>query len=126
MPENPLLALTELGQSIWIDYLDRTRLVSGQVRRYIEQDGLRGMTSNPTIFESAITGDRIYDAQIRELALRGKTPSEIFEAITIEDIQRATDEFRPLFERLDHRDGFVSLEVSPHLADDTRGTIAEA
>lgn len=126
MNENPLLALTELGQSIWIDYLDRTRLVSGEVRRHIEQDGLRGMTSNPTIFEKSISGDRAYDAPIRDLARRGKTPAQIYDAITIEDIRMAADEFRPLYEDLDGRDGFVSLEVSPHLAHDTRATSEEA
>src|SRR5579863_2054188 len=126
MNENPLLELAALGQSIWMDYLDRGRLASGEVRRYIEQDGLRGMTSNPTIFEQAITSDHAYDAPIRELALRGKTPAQIFETITIEDIRLAADEFRPVFERLDRRDGFVSLEVSPRLAFDTHGTIEEA
>jgi transaldolase len=126
MNENPLLALTDLGQSIWIDYLDRTRIASGEIRRYIEHDGLRGVTSNPTIFEKAITGDRAYDQAIRDLARRGKNATEIFESLAVEDIRLAADEFRSLFERLDHRDGFVSLEVSPYLADDTRGTIDEA
>src|SRR5207249_2259498 len=85
-----------------------------------------GMTSNPTIFEKAITSDRSYDEPIRELALRGKTAEQIIEAITIEDIRLAADEFRGSFERLDYHDGFVSLEVSPHLAYDTRATIDEA
>jgi transaldolase len=126
MNKNPLLALTELGQSIWIDHLDRGRISSGEVRRQIENDGLRGMTSNPTIFEKAITGGHEYDAPIRELAVRAKTANEILDAITIEDIQMAADQFRPLFDRLDQRDGFVSLEVSPLLAYDTRATIDEA
>ncbi|HEY1557487.1 MAG TPA: transaldolase [Kofleriaceae bacterium] len=126
MNENPLLQLSALGQSIWMDYLDRGRIESGQVRRHIEQDGLRGMTSNPTIFEKAITSDHAYDAPIRELAQRGKTSLQIFETITLEDIRLAADEFRPVFERLDRRDGFVSLEVSPHLAYDTFATIEEA
>ncbi len=126
MNSNPLVALTELGQSIWLDYLDRSRLTSGQVRRHIEQDALRGMTSNPTIFEKAISGDRAYDEPIRALASRGMTPAQIYDALTIDDIRMAADEFRPLFDGLDQRDGFVSLEVSPYLADDTRATIAEA
>jgi transaldolase len=126
MNKNPLLALTELGQSIWIDYLDRSRIASGEVRRHIERDGLRGMTSNPTIFEKAITGDASYQEPIRELALRGKSAAEIYDAITIEDVRLAADELRPLFDGLDQRDGFVSLEVSPLLAYDTRATMDEA
>jgi transaldolase len=126
MNQNPLLALTELGQSIWIDHLDRGRIMSGEVRTHIRQDGLRGMTSNPTIFEQSISASRAYDAPIRALAQRGGSPAEIYDAITIEDIQLAADEFRPLFDGLDQRDGFVSLEVSPHLAYDTRATIEEA
>jgi transaldolase len=126
MNRNPLLALTELGQSIWIDHLDRGRIRSGDVRTHIREDGLRGMTSNPTIFEESISGSRDYDAPIRALAQRGSSPAEIYDAITIEDIQLAADEFRGLFDGIDHRDGFVSLEVSPHLAYDTRATIDEA
>jgi len=126
MATNPLLAVTELGQSIWIDHLDRGRLASGEIRRLIAEDHLRGVTSNPTIFEQAITNDRTYDAPIRALAARGMSPAEIYDTITIEDIRMAADEFRPVFEALDHRDGFVSLEVSPHLAYDTGATIAEA
>ena len=126
MSENPLVRLSELGQSIWIDYLDRGRLVSGEVRRHIEGDALRGMTSNPTIFEKAIGGDRVYDEPIRALALGGASPAKIYDTITIEDIRMAADEFRPVFDALDERDGFVSLEVSPRLADDTTGTIDEA
>lgn len=126
MNENPLLALTELGQSLWIDHLDRGRIASGEVRAHIFHDGLRGMTSNPTIFEKSISGSRSYDAPIRTLAQRGRSPAEIYDAITIEDIQLAADEFRGLFDGLDQRDGFVSLEVSPHLAYDTRATIDEA
>ncbi|HTR56529.1 MAG TPA: transaldolase [Kofleriaceae bacterium] len=126
MATNPLLAVAELGQSIWIDHLDRGRLASGEIRRMIADDGLRGVTSNPTIFEQAITGDRTYDAAIRALATRGKSAAEIYDALTIEDIRLAADEFRAQFDALDHRDGFVSLEVSPHLAYDTAATIAEA
>lgn len=126
MKTNPLLELTELGQSIWLDYLDRARITSGQLERHIAEDGLRGVTSNPSIFEQAITGARIYDRPIDELARRGLSAGEIYEAITTQDVQLAADRFRSVFERLDGRDGFVSLEVSPHLAHDTAGTIAEA
>jgi transaldolase len=126
MNANPLIELTKLGQSIWIDYLGRGRIASGQLLRHIDEDGLRGVTSNPSIFEKAITSDRIYDASIDELARRGSSVADIYQAITSRDVQLAADLFRPLFDRLDGRDGFVSLEVSPHLAHDTDGTIAEA
>jgi transaldolase len=121
---NPLLELVEFGQSVWMDHLDRGRIASGELRRLITEDALRGVTSNPTIFEKAISGDPVYDAPIR--AHRGKSPTEIYEAITVEDIQLAADEFRPVFDRLEGRDGFVSLEVSPRLAYDTGATIDEA
>lgn len=124
--ENPLRALTDLGQSIWIDHLDRTSITSGAVQRHIEEDGVSGMTSNPSIFEKAITGDHAYDGTIRALALHGKSSEEIYEAVTVEDIQLAADALRPVFDRRDGTDGFVSLEVSPRLAYDTRATIAEA
>jgi transaldolase len=123
---NPALGLARLGQSLWIDYLDRGRIVSGEVQRHIDEDGLRGMTSNPSIFEKAITSDPVYDQPIRDLARAGRTAGEIYQAITVQDVQLAADIFRPVFDRLDGRDGFVSLEVSPRLAHDTRGTIAEA
>jgi transaldolase len=126
MNKNPLLALSELGQSIWIDYIDRGQIMSGRVRRYIEHDGLRGMTSNPTIFEKAITSDHSYDAPIRDLALRRRSSPEIYDAITIEDIRLAADDFAAVHAGLDGRDGYVCLEVSPHLAYDTQDTIGEA
>jgi transaldolase/transaldolase/glucose-6-phosphate isomerase len=94
--------------------------------RFIDEDGLRGLTSNPSIFEKAIVAGRDYDESIRALSLAGESVEGIYRALVIDDIQRAADLFRPVFERLDGRDGFVSLEVSPHLAHDTRGTIAEA
>ncbi len=125
MTPNRLLAVVELGQSIWIDDLDRARIASGELRRHIVEDGLRGVTSNPTIFDKAITGPS-YDAPIRVLALRDQGPAEIYEALAVEDIQLAADELRRLFDLLDGRDGFVSLEVSPHLAYDTPGTVDEA
>ncbi len=125
-PSNPLLEVSRLGQSIWIDYLDRKRVTSGEIRRYIEEDGLGGVTSNPTIFEKAITGAAMYDDAIRALGAAGKNDAEIYERIVTRDVQLAADEFRPVFDRLDGRDGFVSLEVSPGLAADTEGTIKEA
>jgi len=126
MKPNPLLQLQDFGQSVWLDNLSRHLLTSGELRRLIEEDGLRGETSNPAIFEKAIDESHDYDDAVRALAREGKSAAEIYQALTVDDIQRAADLFRPDYDRLDGRDGFVSLEVSPHLADDTAGSIAEA
>src|SRR5262249_42527797 len=126
MMPNRLRALTELGQSVWVDHLDRGRILSGQLRRHVTEDGLRGVTSNPTIFDKAISGGPSNAPPTRPPARAGKSPAEIFEALAVEDIQLAADELRPVFDRLDGRDGFVSLEVSPKLACDTAATITEA
>jgi len=126
MKENPLLKLENLGQSIWMDFIRRGMISSGELRQLIEEDGLRGVTSNPSIFEKAITGSNDYDDAIRALALEGKNVDQIYSALTVEDIQRVADLFRPVYDRLDGADGFVSLEVSPRLAHDTAGTIADA
>ena len=123
---NPLKQLGTLGQSFWLDYIRRDLIKNGGLRRLIEDDGLRGMTSNPTIFEKAIVGSHDYDADIRSMALEGKSAKTIFEALTQRDVQMAADEFRPIYERMDGIDGYVSLEVNPHLARDTKGTIEEA
>ena len=123
---NPLLKINEFGQSIWLDYLRRNIIESGELRRLIEEDGLRGITSNPSIFEKAIAGSHDYDQSIRSLALAGKSAQEIYDALTIEDIRNSADLLRPVFERMDGTDGFVSLEVSPLLALDTEKTIKEA
>ncbi|MDD5675107.1 MAG: transaldolase, partial [Chitinivibrionales bacterium] len=101
-------------------------ITSGELRRLIEQDGLRGLTSNPAIFEKAIADGHDYDADIRSMTLKRKGPKEIYEGLALRDVQMAADEFRPLYKRLNGADGYVSLEVNPHLAHDTRGTIAEA
>ena len=126
MKENPLLKLQTFGQSIWMDYIRRHMITSGELKQLIEEDGLRGVTSNPSIFEKAISGSHDYDDSIRAMALEGKRIEEIYQALTVEDIQRAADLFRPTYNRLKGRDGFVSLEVNPHLAHDTEGTISEA
>ena len=126
MKKNPLLKLEQLGQSIWMDFIRRGMISSGQLKQLIEEDGLRGITSNPSIFEKAITGSPDYDDAIRALALEGKSADQIYAALTVEDIQHAADLFRPVYDRLDGADGFVSLEVSPRLAHDTAGTIADA
>jgi transaldolase len=118
-------ALLELGQSIWLDYLRRDMLRSGELAELIAA-GLRGMTSNPTIFEQGIVGGDDYDEAIARLARAGRADAEIFEAIAVEDVQGAADLFRPVYDQTGGGDGFVSIEVSPALARDTRGSIAEA
>ena len=126
MSGNPLKRLGTLGQSIWLDYIRRDLIAGGELRRLIEEDGLRGMTSNPSIFEKAITGSHDYDGDIRALALEGKGIQAIYEVLSVCDVQGAADEFRPLYDKTDGKDGYVSLEVNPHLAHDTKGTIDEA
>ena len=126
MKENPLLKLEAFGQSIWMDFIRRGTIASGQLKQLIEEDGLSGVTSNPSIFEKAIAGSHDYDDAIRTLALEGKSVDQIYTALTVEDIQRAADLFRPVYDRLNGADGFVSLEVSPYLARDTAKTIADA
>ena len=126
MKENPLLKLQSFGQSIWLDYIQRRLIDSGELQRLIEEDGLSGMTSNPDIFEKAMEGSHDYDDAIRALALQGKSVEEIYDTLTVEDVVRAADLFRPTHDRQLGRDGFVSLEVNPHLARDTDGTVAEA
>jgi transaldolase len=123
---NPLKQLETFGQSLWLDYIRRDLISTGELRRLIEEDGLRGMTSNPSIFEKAIVDSHDYDEDIRALARQGKDAKDIYEALSQRDVQSAADEFRPLYDRTDGQDGYVSLEVNPHLAHDTRGTIEEA
>ena len=126
MKNNPLKQLETFGQSIWLDYIRRDLIASGELRRLIEEDGLRGMTSNPAIFEKAIVDSHDYDESIRVMALKGKGTAEIYETISHRDVQGAADEFLPLYDRTDGKDGYVSLEVNPHLAHDTNGTMQEA
>jgi transaldolase len=126
MTENPLLTLESFGQSLWMDFIRRDTITSGELKRLIEQDGISGVTSNPSIFEKAIGGSHDYDDQIRNLARQGKSADEIYQAVTIQDIQMAADVFRPVYNRTHGGDGYVSLEVSPLLAHDTPETIKEA
>src|SRR5580700_3583264 len=123
--QNQLQQLLDAGQSVWIDNLRRSMFASGELQRLIDC-GLRGMTSNPTIFEKAIGAGNDYDEQLRSIAGTLSDPNDIFEALAIQDIRSATDAFRPLYDRTNGADGFVSLEVSPLLAHDTQGTIANA
>jgi transaldolase len=126
MSSNPLQRLGALGQSVWLDYIRRDLIASGGLRRLIEEDGLRGMTSNPSIFEKAIADSHDYDEDIRAMALTGEGVKAIYETLSQRDVQSAADEFRPLYDKIDGKDGYVSLEVNPHLAHDTKGTIDEA
>ena len=126
MSGNPLKRLGTLGQSIWLDYIRRDLMASGELRRLIDEDGLRGMTSNPSIFEKAIADSHDYDGDIRAMALGGNGADAIYETLSQRDVESAADQFRPLYDRTDGQDGYVSLEVNPHLAHDTKGTIEEA
>jgi transaldolase len=126
MSGNPLKRLGTLGQSIWLDYIRRDLMASGELRRLIDEDGLRGMTSNPSIFEKAIADSHDYDGDIRAMALEGNGADAIYETLSQHDVESAADQFRPLYDRTDGQDGYVSLEVNPHLAHDTKGTIEEA
>ena len=125
---NPLRELLNQGQSVWLDFISRQLIRSGELKRLVEEDGLRGVTSNPTIFEKAIGGSADYDDSLKEmLAQDRKTPvGQLYERIAIEDIQTAADVLRPVYDQTSGADGYVSLEVSPHLARDTQATIAEA
>lgn len=121
-----LLKLAKLGQSYWIDNLTRHMIISGELQRRIEEQDLRGITSNPSIFNKAITSSDDYDAQIQDLLSEGRSPAEIYEVLVTADVQNACNILRPVYDRLAGQDGFVSLEVSPHLAHDTEGSIKEA
>jgi transaldolase len=123
---NPLVSLGQLGQSPWYDFITRDLVRSGELARLIREDGLLGMTSNPTIFEKAIAGSKDYDADIARLTAEGKGAAEVFEALAVADVQAACDLFRPVWDARKSGDGTVSLEVSPTLAHDSAGTIAEA
>jgi transaldolase len=123
---NPLIRLGQLGQSVWYDYITRDLIASGELARLISVDGLRGMTSNPTIFDKAVSGSRLYDADIRRLADGGRSSTEIFEALAVADVRAACDAFLALYQRSGGSDGLVSLEVAPTLAHDADATVHEA
>ncbi len=125
MQYNPLKKLETFGQAIWLDYIRRDLITSGELLQLIENDGLRGMTSNPAIFQKAIAESDIYDADILKMASQKKDINTIYETISQQDVQNAADVFRPLYEKTKGEDGYVSLEVNPHLANDTKGTIEE-
>ncbi len=126
MSRNPIVRIQDFGQSVWLDFIQRRMLVRGELKQLIEEDGLRGVTSNPAIFEKAISGSDDYLSTVRALAEEGKGAVEIYETLAIVDVRQAADDFRPVFDASDGRYGFVSLEVSPLLARDTLGTVKEA
>lgn len=123
---DPIRQAHEIGQSFWLDYIRRDLVEYGQLERLIGAGEIRGVTSNPSIFQQAIGGSELYDAAMRPLAHAGWTADRIFEKLAVHDIRAATDLFLPLYEGSDGRDGFVSIEVSPRLADDSAGTLEEA
>lgn len=126
MKGNPLVQLGEMGQSPWLDYIHRGILASGELARLVSEDGVKGVTSNPTIFEKAISEGHEYDAQIQELAGGGATVPAAYTEIAAEDIRRAADVLRPVHDATSGADGYVSLEVDPDLAYDTRKTVERA
>ena len=126
MNRNPLQRLQDYGQSVWNDNLSRHLIVNGELQNLIDNFGVVGVTSNPTIFDAAISKSDDYDDLIRELVSKGRTSEEIYEALVVRDIQMACDILRPVYEKYNHNDGFVSLEVSPQLAHDTEKTITDA
>src|SRR5437879_9126705 len=123
---NSVKELEKHGQSVWLDFLARGFIAKGDLKRLIDTDGVKGVTSNPSIFEKAIGSSDEYDGAIAQALKSGDRPvAELFEQLAVEDIQHAADVLRPVYDRLRGADGFVSLEVSPYLAMDTKGTIAE-
>jgi transaldolase / glucose-6-phosphate isomerase len=126
MSTNPLLQLHDLGQSVWLDQLSRSLVTTGGLKRLIDEDGLRGVTSNPTIFQKAISGSQDYAEQLEKLARGGSNVSQIYEEIVLQDIGNASDVLRGVYDANPGADGFISLEVSPLLANDTKATIEEA
>ncbi len=123
---NPLLQLKELGQSVWFDNIDRSQLTSGQFQRLLKEDGIVGVTANPTIFEKSISSGHAYDEQMNQLISAGKNTNDIYDALIVQDITTVADLLRPIYDQTQGKDGYVSLEVSPELAHNTEGTLSEA
>jgi transaldolase len=126
MSSNPLLQLHELGQSVWLDQFSRALVATGGLKRLIDEDGLCGVTSNPTIFQKAISGSQDYAEQLEKLARGGSNVSHIYEDLVLQDIGNGADVLRGAYDASNGADGFISLEVSPLLANDTKATIEEA
>src|ERR1051326_4036510 len=128
LAKNPLQQLHDAGQSIWLDYIRRSLITTGELDRMIAEDAITGITSNPSIFEKAIGGSSDYDRSLNKMirADGKKSAGDLFEGLAVEDIQGACDKLRPVYDSTNGLDGYVSIEVSPHLVHDTAGTIAEA
>lgn len=124
--QSALLGLQKYGQSVWLDYIRRNIILNGELQKMIDQDGLRGITSNPSIFEKAIAGSNDYTDLLTQLGKQGLPTGQIYERIVVRDIQDAADKLLPVYKSTNRRDGYISLEVSPTLARDTEGTIEEA
>jgi len=126
MAKNALFELEEAGTSVWLDYIRRNLMTSGELQRMIDEDAVVGMTSNPTIFEKAIGGSSDYDEALRALVDRGLSNEDIFLSLMVEDIRMAADVLKPVYDQTKHKDGYVSIEVLPNVANDTKGTIGMA
>src|SRR3984893_17973500 len=126
MAKNPLFELYEAGTSVWLDYISRSLMTSGELKRMIEEDAVVGMTSNPTIFEKAIGGSSDYDQALKKLIAGGGSDEEVMLSLIVEDIQMAADVLKPVYEQTKHKDGYVSIEVLSRVAHDTKGTVAMA
>ena len=125
--QSPVAALRQYGQSVWLDFIRRSLIAGGELARLVEDDGLGGVTSNPAIFEKAIDGSNDYAAAIEEISKDPHLePKDVYELLAVQDIQDAAGVLRPVYDRTSRRDGYVSLEVSPELANDTEGTLQEA
>lgn len=123
---NNLLKLFNYGQSYWLDNLTREKIIDGELKRRVLTEDLRGVTTNPSIFNKAISNSNYYEDQMVNLFNKGKQTHEVYEELVVKDVQDACDILRPVYDDSDGVDGFVSLEVSPHLANDTKGTMVEA
>jgi transaldolase len=126
MEKNKVKMIHDFGQSIWLDFIDRKIMNTGELKKLIEEDGVRGITSNPAIFEKAISSSNDYKEDIAKLMDRELSNEAIFYGVAIDDIRRAADMLKPIYDESEHVDGYVSLEVSPHLALDTEGTAQQA
>jgi transaldolase len=126
MSNENLQKLADYGQSIWMDNLNRSAIESGELKSQIDSLNLRGITSNPSIFEKAIIGNQVYDGDIRAGVEAEKSPEQIYESLIFEDIRNACDIFRPVYDETNGKDGYISIEVSPHLARNMKDTLAEA
>ena len=126
MAKNPLQQLADYGQSPWLDNIRRGWIVSGEMKRLLTRNGIVGVTANPTIFMKAVSNSTDYDSAIEKLVNQGRTSDEIYKRLIVEDITNAADIFRPVYDKTNGVDGYISIEVAPALAHDTQGTVKEA